>query len=407
MKQHLIMLITMIISCYGASDHVGESDMPMITDSIVPASDGGDALELQDVVWETTSTPYPNQQESRPLFESGSVQPHRQNDENEPPNVVDYKMVIGMRWTDNHGNQWMINSEGVPKPQNIEPTTNGDGQQQQGSRQGDFVQLRSARELNHYPIDDSAPASLAQQNFWKQMGISADVQQDIYEFCDEIASLFRLFTSPEDRMDILGFESYEEMNRVHPTKQQKIQHFDDAFWRQSGRFHVVIYFGNLCEFIKTICVEDKQPDDHITIINWDALAGFANLEDLKLKHLQMPVSMDDIQKVPGTVTNLVIPGNHWTGDDVDLNLFPLGLKFFSANDCRGMEGRMLTFPAPNSKLNLQSVSVERTDILLDVGPETKLHPCFSSLIAHHNVGGEEIQVLKDKGVKVWIGREEV
>ena len=44
--------------------------------------------------------------------------------ENEPPNVVDYTEIVGIRWIDKHGNQWIIDSEGVPKPQNIENVHN-------------------------------------------------------------------------------------------------------------------------------------------------------------------------------------------------------------------------------------------------------------------------------------------
>ena len=40
--------------------------------------------------------------------------------ENEPPNVIDYTEIVGMLWIDKHGNQWIIDSEGVPRPQNTE-----------------------------------------------------------------------------------------------------------------------------------------------------------------------------------------------------------------------------------------------------------------------------------------------
>ena len=48
-----------------------------------------------------------------------AVNAQKQN-ENELPNVVDYTEIVGMRWIDKHGNQWIIDSEGIPKPQNIE-----------------------------------------------------------------------------------------------------------------------------------------------------------------------------------------------------------------------------------------------------------------------------------------------
>ena len=40
-----------------------------------------------------------------------------------------------MRRIDKHGNQWLIDPEGVPKSQNIEITKNDDDQQQQEQHQ--------------------------------------------------------------------------------------------------------------------------------------------------------------------------------------------------------------------------------------------------------------------------------
>ena len=56
-----------------------------------------------------------------------SLSMHKNNNkqnENEPPNVVDYTEIVGMQWMDKNRNQWIIDSEGVPKPQNTENVQN-------------------------------------------------------------------------------------------------------------------------------------------------------------------------------------------------------------------------------------------------------------------------------------------
>merc|ERR550532_2493288 len=63
------------------------------------------------------------------------VLPNIDNDENEQRDVVESTKVIGMRWIDKHGNQWLIDSDGVPKSQNIEITANDHDEDQQSTQQ--------------------------------------------------------------------------------------------------------------------------------------------------------------------------------------------------------------------------------------------------------------------------------
>lgn len=47
--------------------------------------------------------------------ESVSAQRDHWNDEHKRHRVLDYNKIIGMRWTDKHGNPWFIDSQGIPK----------------------------------------------------------------------------------------------------------------------------------------------------------------------------------------------------------------------------------------------------------------------------------------------------
>ena len=93
-------------------------------------------LKIQDIISISTILKYLTLSETRKRSELAvNAQKHDQNDENEQQNVVEYTTIIGMRWIDKHGNQWLIDSEGVPKSQNIEITKNDDDQQQQEQHQ--------------------------------------------------------------------------------------------------------------------------------------------------------------------------------------------------------------------------------------------------------------------------------
>ena len=58
-------------------------------------------------------------------------QKHSEKNDNEQHDVVDYTTIIGLRWIDKHGNQWMIDTEGIPIRQNTMTTNNDDEKQQQ------------------------------------------------------------------------------------------------------------------------------------------------------------------------------------------------------------------------------------------------------------------------------------
>ena len=93
-------------------------------------------VKIQYIISISTISKYLTLSETRKRSELAfNAQKHDQNDENEEQNVVEYTKIIGMRWIDKHGNQWLIDSEGVPKSQNIEITKNDDDQQQQEQHQ--------------------------------------------------------------------------------------------------------------------------------------------------------------------------------------------------------------------------------------------------------------------------------
>ena len=62
-------------------------------------------------------------------------QKHSEKNDDEPADVVDYTTIIGLRWIDKHGNQWMIDTEGIPIRQNIVTTNHDDEKQQQSEYQ--------------------------------------------------------------------------------------------------------------------------------------------------------------------------------------------------------------------------------------------------------------------------------
>ena len=92
------------------------------------------------------------------------------------------------------------------------------------------IQKGKWRFRNLNPIDDSQRVSalvmMAQQNISRRLRIPNELHEVIHRYADynEIRTLFRILTSPEDRKGVLGFETHGEMHREYPTKSEKVRY---------------------------------------------------------------------------------------------------------------------------------------------------------------------------------------
>ena len=257
------------------------------------------------------------------------------------------------------------------------------------------------------PIDDSQRVSalvmMAQQNIPRRLRIPNELHQAIHEYSDynEIRTLFRILTSSEDRKGVLGFESYGEMHQEYPTKLDKVRylkHFrqfrdgeekednesdEDNAWfdPQTIKFgsngdHNQFIIGINWTPVVTVPY-GAYPSHDPKSINWRAIGGLKHLRYLRLDYLKLNVSMHDISSLPDSLRLMGIRRCAWTesSGNVDVSLFPPGLREFHGCECEGMTGS-LNLAAPSS--NLTDLRLEETEIQ-DVSGLHAMPPSFESL----------------------------
>lgn len=266
-------------------------------------------------------------------------------------------------------------------------------------------------EFDQNPIEDARRSSallmMAQQNMPEELVIPTDLQQEILQYSDynEIRSLFKLFTSSDDRSGALGYEHYEQIHHRYPARADKLKYLKRLGKRRpileiGDSLNPTITFDAQNKFIEGISISKHYFDESPHAINWDAVASLKHLEVLQLNHMKITVSMEDIRKLPDSVKVLEIRGNSWTNTtgNVDLRLLPQGVKVFAADHCKGMNGS-LKMHAPSS--NLEHLSVGNTDLCLHVEWNTEVPPSLQSLVRPRNWHIGSIQFLKAKGIRVY------
>ena len=146
-----------------------------------------------------------------------------------------------------------------------------------------------------------------------------------------------------------------------------------------------------------------DPSHDPKAINWSAVGGLKHLRYLRLYYLKLNVSMQDISSLPDSLRLLSIRGSVWAepSGDVDVSLFPPGLKEFRACECEGMTG-LLNLAAPSS--NLTDLALEQTEIQ-DVSGLHAMPPSFESLYlsgTRLNMIRSDFEFLIEKRVwKTW------
>ena len=335
-----------------------------------------------------------------------SAQQLRQNDENNQENAVEYTKLIGMRWTDKYGNQSFIDSEGVPKSQNIKSSENADDQQgEENLRQRAQIAKTSIRDLDRNPIGNPkrslALVMMAQRNIPSRMRIPEELHRIIRQYLDydEIWTLFQMFTSPKDKTAVFGFESYEAMKRYLPTRAGQVAFLKSSRTRLESDYHLRVFFVQRDVYINKIVITPHpgiRPEGRRTF-NWNAVAQLAHLEYLDVEALNINVSMDNIRKLPDTLRELYIERNHWTtaSGDVDLSLLPRGLREFVASHCQGMNG-VLKLDAPYSKL--RRVDMAGTDVHTQINPSTRLPPLLMGIHLPRTSHVRTRELLRSKGI---------
>lgn len=199
-----------------------------------------------------------------------------------------------------------------------------------------------------------------------------------YSDYNEIKTLFRILKTSRDRKRVIGFDSYEEMHEVYPSRVGRISkvRYLTAVHRGfsmevDGWNNFAFIFDESKTFIEDICLDgfwngtDFERDMNPVAINWDAFRGFKYLKYLSMQHLNLTLSMDDLSKLPNTVVSLKLNGNVWSeqSGDLDLNLLPRKLQHFSVDHCYGMNG-FLSFTAPHSELReLSMIGVDIQDFV--------------------------------------------
>ena len=193
--------------------------------------------------------------------------------------------------------------------------------------------------------------------------LPVEVQRIIGCFADynDIETLFDILTSPQERKRIIGFESYDQMDRQYPSKRAKVAHLRSLRSRtpySSIRRFTVKGDGVSIAMIdwSAHCNQRRAPRD----IVWSAMRRFRNLKLLYLNDIGISISMTQLAQLPPSLKVLDIGGNVWVepNGDLDLNLLPLGLSDFSATFCQGMNGTLKLF-APRS--TLETVNVRGTN----------------------------------------------
>lgn len=267
------------------------------------------------------------------------------------------------------------------------------------------------------PVDDSQSilklVLMAQQRLSPTLRIPSVLCKEIHEYSDhnEIRTLFQMFTSPEDRLEVFGFASYEALHRVKQTKAAKAEYLQKWGIHQSmhrsrscwGKMIMTVIFDDEDQFITDItmgiCGFGTGVFDAVKkkklIFNWDALADLVHLKELILSGLELVVSMDDIQKLPDSLRRLEINHNHWTtaSGDVDLSLLPSGLINFSANSCRGMNGTLKLDAQHSSLTNLQ---VRETELKMQLNLEETLPSSLKTIGLPRFTDAAVIQLLYRK-----------
>ena len=259
------------------------------------------------------------------------------------------------------------------------------------------------------PIDDSQRVSalvmLAQQNVPNKIRIPPELQQIIHQYFDynEIRTVFKILTSTKDRKGVLGFENYHKMHQEHPCKLAKILYLSGetmVFRRGAFGFSDQQRFIVSIDWTPYIAMQWRGHSRHDpTTINWNAIGQLKHLQYLRLAALRLNVSMQDIKSLPDSLRSLNIAGCVWTEPegDVDISLFPSGLRVFIGFACEGMTG-ILKLAAPHS--NLTTLRLERTEIR-DVSGIHALPRKFKSLYlsgARLNLSQSYIAFFREKGL---------
>ena len=133
--------------------------------------------------------------------------------------------------------------------------------------------IKPIPKLQTDPVDDSQSISklvlMAQQRLSPILRIPGVLCKEIHEYFDynEIRTLFRMFTSPEDRLEVFGFASYEALHHVKQTKAAKVDYL------QKWGIHRSMHRSRSCwgQMIMTVIFDDE--DQFITDITM-GICGF-------------------------------------------------------------------------------------------------------------------------------------
>ena len=259
------------------------------------------------------------------------------------------------------------------------------------------------------PIDDSQKVSallmMAQRRLPSKLRIPEDLLLAIHQYSDhnEIRTLFQICTSPEDRTQVFGFESYEAMHRRYPSKAAKAEHLNvkqREFRGMPSSLDITIVFDWQWVFIQSISIDTGCGSCSVEErhqLNYNAIGDLAHLRTMHICGLKIAISMEDIQKLPSSLNMLRIQGVVWTNvpGDVDLSLLPRGLQMFSATHCRGMSG-LLKLHAPQS--NLVTLDVKATALCVLVDSAATFPPSLNGVFLPRNTDVSIVQWLMERGV---------
>ena len=271
------------------------------------------------------------------------------------------------------------------------------------------MRSRPAQEVLGDPIDDSQRVSalvmMAQQRIPQNLRIPDELHEIIHQYSDhhEIRTLFHTLNSPVDRVKVFGFQGYEAMHKRYRTKAWKVAYL--SAWERECSFNSLGIFTKIQFDPHDVCIHTYSIWVYKNLavpvnqngFNWDAVAELTNLKELSLMKLDIAISMDDIQKVPGSLRELGIRKNIWTtiSGDVDVGLLPRGLQRFNAICCRGMNGT-LKLDAPDS--NLRFLGFTGTDLRLQIESSSKLPPSLKAILEPQNTDVVSILLLREKEV---------
>lgn len=205
-----------------------------------------------------------------------------------------------------------------------------------------------------------------------------------YANYNDIRALFDILPSPCERRHVIGFPSYDQMDRHYPSRKSKVDYLQSDFiaereigigppggqvWGSSLPLQqpgTVYMFDAAGWFIKGINWSLYRRYRKPNGINWGEVKKFKNLNVLKLGCIpDITISMEDLALLPSSIKYLDVRGNRWTSKwptegrgYVELLLLPSGLRYFQATGCLGM--RVLDLIAPQSKLT--HIDVQLTGI---------------------------------------------